>query len=81
MRIPKGLGVIHIVTNRADLAVYVEITAPTYPISVNFLLFDTSRRRARIIDGSNDSQHKRREFREDYSKRSSESARNITIEL
>ena len=81
MRIPNDLSVIHIVTNPTDLAVYVEIPASTCPISVNSLRFGTSRQRGRIIDDSNDSQHKRREFREDYSKRSSESARYITIEL
>jgi hypothetical protein len=73
--------VIHIVTISADLAVYVEIAAPACPISANSLRLGTSRQRARIIDDSIDSQHKRREFREDYSKRSSESARDITIEL
>ena len=81
MRIPKDLSVIHIVTNPTDLAVYVEIAASTCPISVNLLRFGTSRQRARIIGDSNDSQHKRREFREDFSKRSSESARDITIPL
>jgi hypothetical protein len=81
VRIPKHLSVTQVVTTPTDLAVYVEMAASTCPISVNFLRFGTSRQRARIIDDSNDSQQKRREFREDYSKRSSESACYITIGL
>lgn len=69
------------VTITADLAVFAEMVAPSSPISVNFLRFDAGQQRAAIIGYSNDSQHLRAGFREDYSKRSLQSAGDITREL
>jgi hypothetical protein len=81
VRILQDLAVIYLVTNLANLAAFVEMAASISPILVNFLRFTTGQKMAEIIGDSNDLQHKRREFREDCSKRSSDFARDITIEL
>ena len=81
MRIPKDLSINQYVTIPADLAGFVEMVAPISPISVNFLRFGTGQQMAEFIGNSDDLRQSVREFREVYSKRSSESAWHITAEL
>lgn len=74
MRILKGLGVVGIVIILADLAAFVQMVASISPISVNSLRFTTGHQSTTIIGNSIESRQSRREFQEDNSKRSSQSA-------
>jgi hypothetical protein len=81
VRILRDLAVIIVVTIPVDLTAFVEMAASISPISVNFLRFATGQQMAKFIGHSDELRQSEREFREDYSKRSSQSATQITTEL